>query len=82
MLTYPLVIATKLVVIIYQIDGTKCVATLDCTTITPTGNTESDKASFCNKLGDGKKCTFMGGGTKCVNTIADCTYTLNTLPLA
>ena len=39
-------------------DGAKCVTSLDCTTITPTGTTDSDKAAFCNKLGDGKKCTY------------------------
>ena len=55
---------------------------LDCTTITPTGTTDSDKATFCNKLGDGKACTFVTGGAKCSTTVAGCTYPIPTLAFA
>ena len=33
-------------------------------------------------MGDGKKCTFVGGGAKCVAAKSDCTYPVSTLPFA
>ena len=54
---------------------------MDCTTITPTGITDSDKVTFCNKLGNGKNCTFVSGGDKCVATKTDCKYPIGTLTI-